>query len=80
MSGGVTVDARYSRLVVWFASEQQEELSDGAGSVGVSVLKVEDNAINQRTLETILQKLGFTVCCAYNGREAVDICSCNRME
>lgn len=80
LSGGFTVDARYSRLVVRFASEQQEDLSDGAGSVGVSVLVVEDNAINQRTLETILQKLGFTVCCAYNGREAVDICSRNRMD
>lgn len=80
LSGGIAVDAPYSRLVVRFASAQPEESSSGAGTVGVSVLVVEDNAINQRTLATILQKLGFTVCCAHNGREAVDICSNNRMD
>ena len=40
---------------------------------GFTVLVAEDNAINQRTLETILQKLGFSVLCANNGDEAVAV-------
>ncbi|KAH9988371.1 hypothetical protein F4779DRAFT_611047 [Xylariaceae sp. FL0662B] len=38
----------------------------------VRVLVVEDNAINQQIATKTIKKLGFTVCAAWNGREALD--------
>lgn len=41
------------------------------------LLLVEDNIINQRLTKLILEKAGFVVITANNGREAVDICKSN---
>ena len=42
-------------------------------SRGDSILVVEDNAVNQRVIEAMLAKRGFTVECAGNGREALSM-------
>ncbi|KAI1077329.1 hypothetical protein F5B20DRAFT_270989 [Whalleya microplaca] len=38
----------------------------------IRVLVVEDNAINQQIATKTIKKLGFSVCAAWNGREALD--------
>jgi two-component system sensor histidine kinase/response regulator len=43
-----------------------------------SVLVVEDNAVNQRVIEALLDKRGFAVECAGNGREALALLSTRR--
>ena len=47
---------------------------------GVRVLLVEDNAVNQRVAQHMLQKLGHSVDLAKNGREALELLSVNRYD
>ncbi|MCB0352226.1 MAG: response regulator [Bdellovibrionales bacterium] len=58
-------------------SNQSEELPELRP---LSVLFVEDNPINRRTLSLLLQKFGHTVECAKNGAEAVSLFKAGRYD
>jgi CheY-like chemotaxis protein len=45
--------------------------AEAAGGAGPRVLVVEDNAVNQRVIEAMLDKRGYAVDCAGNGREGL---------
>src|SRR5262249_6221501 len=51
------------------AADPRTGATRGAGSH--TVLVVEDNAVNQRVIEAMLSKRGFSVDCAANGREGL---------
>lgn len=44
------------------------------------ILLVEDSEINRMVARTQLEKMGYQVTCAFNGREAVEICAKNDFE
>ncbi|MDB4512219.1 ATP-binding protein, partial [Arenicella sp.] len=51
-----------------------EQLADGQKFPNSPILIVEDNLINQKVTSSIIQKLGYPVTIASNGKEAVDLC------
>lgn len=51
--------------------EQRTDLSEKSARP-LSILIVEDNPMNQRMLELLLQKLGHNAICTNNGKEALE--------
>jgi signal transduction histidine kinase/CheY-like chemotaxis protein len=49
-------------------------------SVSVAVLVAEDNAVNQKVITRMLERLGLHVTLAGNGQEAVDLLACERFD
>ncbi|MFN8009006.1 MAG: response regulator, partial [Terriglobia bacterium] len=45
-----------------------------------AILVVEDNLINQKMTKCLLEKMGYQVSVAVNGREALDVCKANAYE
>ncbi|KAI0839279.1 hypothetical protein F5Y06DRAFT_286757 [Hypoxylon sp. FL0890] len=60
---------RLNNLMAPFTFEEDLPRSERAK---VQVLVVEDNAVNQQIATKTIKKLGFNVCAAWNGREALD--------
>jgi signal transduction histidine kinase/CheY-like chemotaxis protein/streptogramin lyase len=46
----------------------------------VHVLLVEDNVVNQKLARRLMENAGYTVVCAMDGREAVDVCAAQRFD
>ncbi|KAI2619009.1 hypothetical protein GGS26DRAFT_584818 [Hypomontagnella submonticulosa] len=61
---------RPANLMGPFASENDDLSREERAKV--QVLVVEDNAVNQQIATTTIKKLGFSVCAAWNGKEALD--------
>ncbi|KAI1464402.1 uncharacterized protein F4812DRAFT_210785 [Daldinia caldariorum] len=61
---------RPTNLMAPFAFES-DDLPRGERAK-VQVLVVEDNAVNQQIATKTIKKLGFSVCAAWNGKEALD--------
>jgi signal transduction histidine kinase/DNA-binding response OmpR family regulator/HPt (histidine-containing phosphotransfer) domain-containing protein len=55
------------------AAVDRSKDDDGKFEVQLNVLLADDNAVNQMTATTMLEKLGHAVVVANNGREAVDL-------
>ena len=51
-----------------------KQLADGQQFPNTPILIVEDNPINQKVTSTIIEKLGYPVTIANNGKEAVALC------
>jgi PAS domain S-box-containing protein len=61
--------------------EEQSEQAPGLDTSGrVNILLAEDNTINQKVIEKIIQKEGHNICVAANGREALDLWSRERFD
>ncbi|KAI1138074.1 hypothetical protein F5Y05DRAFT_404367 [Hypoxylon sp. FL0543] len=60
---------RPNNLLAPFTFEEDLPRSERAK---VQVLVVEDNAVNQQIATKTIKKLGFNVCAAWNGKEALD--------
>ncbi len=59
--------------IAWPPEAEKEPARDaGPGSLGIRVLVVEDNPVNQDLLEHMLEFLGCEVEVAWNGEEAVE--------
>ncbi|KAK6948868.1 hypothetical protein Daesc_008939 [Daldinia eschscholtzii] len=62
---------RPANLMAPFAFEGGDDLPRSERAK-VQVLVVEDNAVNQQIATKTIKKLGFSVCAAWNGKEALD--------
>jgi CheY-like chemotaxis protein len=56
-----------------FVPELNDDLSQTAKRLPLSILIVEDNPVNYRLAERVLTKLGYSSSVALNGQQAVDI-------
>ncbi len=55
------------------STSQQNAAEATSSPCSYTVLIAEDNQINQRTIEMLLQKMGHKTICAGNGQQAIDI-------
>jgi signal transduction histidine kinase len=70
---GSTFHVELSLPIAWPPEAEKEPARDaGPGSLGIRVLVVEDNPVNQDLLEHMLEFLGCEVEVAWNGEEAVE--------